>query len=127
MCIFFRYLDLRLEDWARWEERVRMGHEGWPPSSVLSIVLEVGVVIQNSQSKPPMYFGRAEEINCWLNRLSKESPKIGEAIKAYSLRNDETYRQVAKKLNVSLTTFNERVREAKNWLSKYIYDEPYAA
>lgn len=117
------YLEKRLIDWSYWIARIENGEEGWPKSSLLAIVLELGAVIRSGIPRTPFVYEKAEEVNCWINRMGKEYPEYEEVIKKYYLRKNISLRAAAKELNISWTTFKDRVREAKNWLGQRINED----
>jgi hypothetical protein len=117
----FKILEIerRLADWSYWMARFEEGEIGWPSTSLLAIVLELGVVIRSGVPRTPFKFEKAEETNCWINRMGQEKPQYSEAIKAYYLRKKgKTVREVSRELKIAAGTLDDRVRCAKKWLAR---------
>lgn len=115
---FDLYLDGRLRIWAAW----RLSSKGWPPASLLAVMLEVGSLSRSfSGSKPPVGIEHewAEELNTLVNRMRKQRPEYADAIKAryIDLRHGQRMSDLAKARKISLSTFKQRIQGAKDWLS----------
>jgi hypothetical protein len=112
------YLEKRLSVWASWCLR----EKGWPPETLLAIMLEVGNLSRSccGSSVPVGLINEwAEEINTWINRMREQRPEYADAIRAYYLEqtNEKRVRHLAKERRIPVSTFFGRVKGAKDWLS----------
>ena len=119
---FDLYLNGRLEIWANWQIYPRV----YPPITLLAVMLEVGNLSRSfSGSKVPagVINDLAEEANTWVNWLKLYNPSYADAINAYYIerRKGKKMRDLAKDRKISTRTLEQRLKEARNWLSGLVH------
>lgn len=125
------YLEARLQLWAWWYISIARGEVGWPPASIMTVVLELGAYIHSPKPRDIPTNDLAEEINMWVIQLGKLHPQLEKALRAYYGLDEESIKlnrqlplkRIAQKQGISLSNFKERVKDAKLWLSGRIYPE----
>jgi hypothetical protein len=114
-------LDLRLRLWGYWIARIQNGEEGWPHTSLLAIVMELGNFTRSGKQYSPSTNEMADEMNGWINRMGMVFPQYKDAVKAKYVPQDgrkfRSDKELASDRKISVSTFKDRVRDAKIWLS----------
>jgi hypothetical protein len=125
---FNRYLEMRLNIWALYHHYILIGEKGWPPVSVLAIMLETGTTNDSYfSSKPPTGIANelAEEMNAFINRMQHHRPQYADAIKAVYIEKRAGLHLIdlARKRKISVSTLKQRAQGAKDWLSGILEHE----
>lgn len=111
-----QYLEIRLQIWAIWEDKMRRGEIGWPSESIMSVMLTVGTVVRGSAPAEMQTNEKAEEINSWVRRMGERYPTLEAALRAYYLAPKLPLRVLAESQKISISAFKERLKDAKIWL-----------
>src|SRR5690606_1876776 len=107
-------LERRLVNWSYYV----LDDNGYPSKSTIA---DFGLpTTQIKKSKPPFSINKveADETNGWVNIMGGQHPEYKIALCAFYLRpRGMRISDIAEQLNVSLRTFNQRLSDARNWLS----------
>lgn len=118
---FNHYLEMRLDEWARWHISIMMGNMGYPGISPMAVVIEMGTFIRSGNPKSPIENYNAEEVNTWVKRMEKVYPRYAEALRDYYYsRGKLPLRAIAHHRKISISTLKSRVESAKIWLSGHL-------
>jgi len=115
--VFDMTLEKRLTEWGNWNINILLGNVGYPKSSPIVAIIEVGVINPTSGPKEPYLNPRAMEIGLWINRMAKDFPQYAKALELYYLNPEKPLRVIADAMKVSIRTLKVRVYDAKVWLS----------
>ena len=125
------YLEARLQLWSWWYTDIANGNVGWPSSSIIAVIKELGTFIKSSRPSDIPTNQLAEEVNTWVKQMGKMHPELELALRAYysldeaSLKSKRRIplKSLAKNQGISLTLFKGLVKNAKFWLSGRVYPE----
>jgi hypothetical protein len=115
-----RELEIRLEIWGRWLDRIALGEEGWPSQSIIELILKLGhVEFLPRGPRLPFYINKiADEINGQVITIKARHPEQALALQMqYTRTHGKRIRDVAREMGVPLSTFRSYVRAAKEKIS----------
>jgi hypothetical protein len=119
--LYDHYLEMRLDEWARWNVDILLGNLGYPKISPIAIIVEMGVLIRSGQPKSPIEHPKAEEVNSWVKRMELDYPRYAQALRDYYYnRGNFPLRAIAHYRKISISTLKARVESAKIWLSGHL-------
>jgi len=119
-------LESCLKTWSWWKNNISHGNAGWPHETILSKMISYGGMIptphriigENTQ-KCPIQNDTAEEIDNLIKKMNREYPEYAMALADYYLGNYPIHILV-KIHKCSRSSYMQRVKSAKVWLSGYI-------
>jgi hypothetical protein len=113
-----KYVDMRLNIWADWARR---DHHmlGYPQSTIeWRLINEGGVLIKGTGPKYPPSNFMAEEVEFHIIQLKAYKSICATAIRDKYLADANILAEtLAKRSNISVRTFDSRVKEGKIWLA----------
>lgn len=114
-------VERRLRAWAYFEVEMRGGFIGWPEKSVICLFSDGHITprYQAVSTCPLLKYAVAQEMSAWVSLMKRKMPEHAEAICLYYLTR-RNIREISDFLGVPTSTFKQRLREARIWLSGLI-------
>jgi hypothetical protein len=114
-----KYLEARLVEWADWYKRGIYFGLGYPSKTVEQRLREEGgQIIKGTGQKNEPENPRADEMDILIREMSRRYPEPARVLKSYYFACDTlSAEKIAKRSNMSKTTFYSHLNIAKVWLS----------
>ena len=114
------YLEYRLQEWGEWLNTGNFLNIGYQRQSSIAMFIDGKSINQsNTFCKSVDINQSAEEMEKFVVEMAKYKPSMAEALRFHYLQH-LSFRESAKRLNISYTQYNLYLQMAKAWLHSRI-------
>lgn len=113
---FLDYVEIRLQQWAKWFSCGGFNGLGYPSCSIIYKLMTVGIVNKNRGLQTLPFNEEAEEIEMLINEMTKQNKLMADVLRVNYFVGGGA-RVKAKEFDMSRLKFERHVDMAKQWLA----------